>query len=287
MKHLSFSAWAFACLFAWTAHAQEYRGKTLVEAQLVTSDQTIVPGKPFLVGLHMAMAEGWHTYWTFSGEAGLPTNVEWDLPEGIQISPMLSPLPELKTEATGFRAYSYFGEVTHLFYLYPSPDLTPGQTITIGAKADWLVCEEPCIPGSAEFTLELTVGERGVSRSTEKDPRLAEALANLPRPAEAFLERVEIDWETKGDQIILHGRLTTPLPGKLVAFYPLPPADAFIEIPEQPVFQNSPDSLANDGGVVEFSVSTSVVSPGQGLSALSGVLVFENQETKQRFGFLL
>ena len=53
--------------------AQTYQGKQLVRPELMADTNAIVPGKPFNVGLMLRMAQGWHTYWKFSGDAGLPT----------------------------------------------------------------------------------------------------------------------------------------------------------------------------------------------------------------------
>src|SRR5262245_29905000 len=60
--------------------AQTYQGKELVRPELLADTNAIVPGKPFTVGLLLRMAPGWHTYWKFSGDAGLPTELKWKLP---------------------------------------------------------------------------------------------------------------------------------------------------------------------------------------------------------------
>ena len=62
--------------------------------------RAIVPGKPFTVGLLLRMAPGWHTYWKFSGDAGLPTELKWKLPPGWKIGDIQWPIP-LKTVDPG------------------------------------------------------------------------------------------------------------------------------------------------------------------------------------------
>ena len=266
--------------------AQEYQGKILVQPELVPESKTIIPGQPLLVGLHLDMADGWHTYWTFSGEAGLPTTVQWDLPEGLRVSPMLSPLPILKTEATGFRAYSYLDEVTHLFYLYASPELTPGTTLRIGARADWLVCEEPCIPGSAEFVLELTVGESGDNESLARDPRLTGALAQLPRPLSQAIPDFTHRWSREGRDLILEAQLPEEKLARLQAFFPLPPDGVFIEIPRAPEILSHQEE--GDPAKENFNVRVAIqVNAGmEQLTSLRGLLVFSGEETNDRAGFL-
>ncbi len=56
---------------------QTYEGKELVKAELVADTSAIAPGKKFTAGLLLRMAPGWHTYWKFSGDAGIPTELKW------------------------------------------------------------------------------------------------------------------------------------------------------------------------------------------------------------------
>src|SRR4051794_36086107 len=53
--------------------AQTYQGRQLVDAKLVANTNSVAPGKPFKVGLLLRMVPGWHTYWKFPGDAGIPT----------------------------------------------------------------------------------------------------------------------------------------------------------------------------------------------------------------------
>src|SRR5437763_1016596 len=79
-------------LLAHSAAAQNYQGKELVKASLVADTSVIVPGKPFSVGLLLRMAPGWHTYWKYAGDAGLPTEIKWNLPPGWNIGEIQWPI---------------------------------------------------------------------------------------------------------------------------------------------------------------------------------------------------
>src|ERR1700757_4000838 len=98
MKMVSWRQLAFlsAVLVANSAIGQIYQGRELVNATLLADASAVVPGKPFNAGLLLRMAPGWHTYWKFSGDAGLPTELKWKLPTGWRISDIQWPIP-LKT----------------------------------------------------------------------------------------------------------------------------------------------------------------------------------------------
>ena len=54
----------------------------------------VEPGKPVWVGLQLAHAPEWHTYWKNSGDSGLPTMLEWTLPAGVSAGDIAWPTPK-------------------------------------------------------------------------------------------------------------------------------------------------------------------------------------------------
>src|SRR5438045_9189334 len=105
-----FVAWSVLAL-APQSLAQVYQGKELVKAELLADTSAIVPGKSFTIGLLLRMAPGWHTYWAFSGDAGLPTELKWKLPSGWKVGEIQWPIP-LKTIDPGeIETYGYEIEV--------------------------------------------------------------------------------------------------------------------------------------------------------------------------------
>ena len=87
--------------------SQTYEGKQLVHAALVADTKAIVPGKSFTVGLLLRMAPGWHTYWKFSGDAGLPSEIKWNLPDGWKVGGIQWPIPLKTTDPGDIQTYGY------------------------------------------------------------------------------------------------------------------------------------------------------------------------------------
>jgi thiol:disulfide interchange protein DsbD len=102
--------------------AQLHGGKTLVKASLLADTTAIVPGQPFQVGLLLEMAPGWHTYWEYSGDSGLPTTIDWSLPPGFATSAIQWPVPEAKVEPGNIQVYAYSGRVLLLTTITPPSD---------------------------------------------------------------------------------------------------------------------------------------------------------------------
>ena len=137
--------------------AQVYKGVQLVKADLLADTSSIVPGKPFTVGLRLQMAPHWHTYWQNSGDAGLPTKIAWQLPDGFKAGALQWPIPTRIDSAGDIVNYGYSEQAVLLTEITPPAQLPPGE-ISLRAKADWLVCADLCVPGEANLALRLPTG---------------------------------------------------------------------------------------------------------------------------------
>ena len=189
----------------------------------------IVPGQAFQVGLLLEMEPGWHTYWEYSGDSGLPTTVDWSLPSGFIASPIEWPVPEARVEPGDIQVYAYSGRVLLLTTITPPPDLS--GTVTLRAAASWLVCEEICVPGDAKLELSLPVGK---SAAPANAALFEEFRSRLPsKEAPPF----DLVWKRTGDVLALQVKgapAATPL-----ALFPLPAKN---QIVGHPAFE-APDTL--------------------------------------------
>ena len=130
-----------------------------VEAELVSERTAFVPGQTTTVALRLKMADGWHTYWQNPGDSGLPTTLAWKLPPGVTAGPIQWPAPEA-LPAGPLVNYGYEREVLLLTDVKVPRDAPLGEPLTLGAKAEWLVCRETCIPEDVQLDLVLPVAER-------------------------------------------------------------------------------------------------------------------------------
>lgn len=128
-----------------------------VHARLVADTSTVVPGSTFRLGLHLTQAEGWHTYWTSPGDIGLPTDIQWTLPEDYAAGPYTYPTPQ-RFEVEDLVSFGYDDQVL-LFADVTVPADAEAGPITLEADAEWLVCKTSCIPGKASLSLPLVVGD--------------------------------------------------------------------------------------------------------------------------------
>ena len=151
-----FLALLLALLIAGPAFAQSVVKTDNVRAELVSDAATVKPGEPFWVGLRQTIRPHWHTYWKNPGDSGLPTEIAWTLPAGVAAAPIVWPTPTM-IDLSGVINYGFGGDILLLVKITPPADLA-GPSLSLAATANWLVCDDVCIPEEGKFQLTLPVG---------------------------------------------------------------------------------------------------------------------------------
>lgn len=126
--------------------------------QLVVSAERVSSGGSFWIGLRYQMDPDWHIYWKNYGDTGMPTEVEWTLPEGFEVGEVRWPVPE-RYDYEGIISYVYHDEVVLYAPVSVPADWEPeAGSVTMGAHTEFLMCSVPCLPGSGSFEVEVPVG---------------------------------------------------------------------------------------------------------------------------------
>ncbi len=134
---------------------------------LMADTTAIVPGKPFRVGVELLMDKGWHTYYKESGEAGMPTKIEWTLPPGFSAAELMWERPH-KFSDSGITTYGYADKTVIAATVTPPATIKPGDNIKISAKISWLTCQDVCVPGKKTIDITLPVAADAQPANTEK-----------------------------------------------------------------------------------------------------------------------
>jgi thiol:disulfide interchange protein/DsbC/DsbD-like thiol-disulfide interchange protein len=126
-----------------------------VQARLVFDRSDLSAGGPLTAAIVLQMDDHWHTYWEFSGDAGLPTKLEWQLPQGIEAGPLQWAGPTRYTESGDLTVFGYADKVVLLTPLTVAGDaaLSPDDDLTV--QVSWLVCADICIPGDTTLSVRL------------------------------------------------------------------------------------------------------------------------------------
>jgi len=181
------------------------------------------------LAIHMRPAPGWHGYWLNPGDAGLPMEVKWQLPDGFSAGPLRYPVPT-RLEVADLMNYVYEQDYAVLVRL-KVPSSARG-TIPIRADARWLACTDKiCVPEQGELALDLPAGTGTPNRARFDAWRQA-----LPQPlaTPAF-------FAIAGDKL----RVAIPLPASVAVREPylFPATDGPVDYEARQQFRRSGDTL--------------------------------------------
>lgn len=190
-------------------------GKDQVTPSLAADTTAVVPGKPFTVLVQLKLKTGWHVYWQFPGDSGLPPKVTWDLPAGFTADAIQWPVPAAHIDAGDLLTYIHEGEALLPVTIHPPANIE-AKEILLKAKLSWLVCEEVCVPGQGSVSLTLPVATEAQSNNAEL---FASARSRLPK---SDPPPFKTEWNVKADQVSV---ALSGLPADAkVEFFPLPPS---------------------------------------------------------------
>lgn len=164
-------------LLAWSVAAKPVRDGN-VEVELVSAQSAIVPGQTLQLGVRFKMDPKWHLYWRNPGETGLAPELKWKLPAGWKTPEIQWPLPE-RIVLDDMVQFLY----DHELLLITTVDVPAGfaatEPVQLEVVAEWLACEQSCIPGKA--TLQLTLPVSATATATEVAPVFEATRRQLPQ----------------------------------------------------------------------------------------------------------
>jgi thiol:disulfide interchange protein DsbD len=204
------------CIVPPSGQAQVVR-TDYMDTEFIAEMTSIQPGQPFWVALRMKMDEHWHTYWRNPGDSGLPTEIEWTLPEGFKAGEIQWPYPQ-KIVLEMLATYGHEGEIFLMTEITPPATLSIHQQIDIHAYATWLVCDEICLPGESNYTITLPVK----NESSEADKKWTDAFAEAREKLPVSIDEWKIAFSLTDSTVLLHATPPVWFTGSLseVAFYP-------------------------------------------------------------------
>ncbi|MDQ3470835.1 MAG: thioredoxin family protein [Pseudomonadota bacterium] len=238
--------------FAWPAAAQPR--VNAIQPELV-AEGPARPGGEVELTIVMHTRDGWHGYWQNPGDAGLPMEVQWQLPPGFEVGPLRYPVPS-RLEIAGLMNYVYERDYAILVRLKVPPGVT--GSVPIRAQARWLACtDEVCVPEQGAFSLSLPTG--GVATM---DPRFNAWRRALPRPL-LSAGRFAVD----GDRF----RVAIPFPrsASITEPYLFPITDRVVDYQAPQSFRRSGDliiaELKKTGGAPPAFAGVLALGDGSGL----------------------
>ena len=186
-----------------------------VRAELLAwAPDGVEPGKQVWLGLRLDHQPDWHTYWKNSGDSGLPTLLEWQLPAGITVGDIAWPTPK-KIRIGTLANYGYENTILLPVPVTVAANFTASQ-LNVQLKAAWLICHKECIPQEGEFALSIPV-----KSSTGMNSKLFQTTFDAtPKPLPVGSSQIDMAASSANSIKLSLSGLPAALQGKTLALFP-------------------------------------------------------------------
>ena len=208
-RHRRYSGVLYAALILAALHppaATADSQNDYVDARLVANVESIRPGTPFWIGIHLDIKPGWRVNWINPGDAGLAPSTAWLLPDGFVATEIMWPFPSLYAIGPVV-IYGYDTSLLLIARVTPPAGLETTGRIKIGAEVDWLACGETNVQGQAEVSIMLPVRSSSPEPDEKWSTKFEAARAGHPRPAARWRVQAFVEDE---ERYVLEIRSTAP-----------------------------------------------------------------------------
>lgn len=124
--------------------------RLIVGAPLKSADAVLLRA-----GIQVRLDPGWHTYWRYPGDSGVPPKFDFAGSVNIKSVAVLWPAPVRFPDGAGGNSIGYITDVTLPLRIYPEDATKPSS---LQLKLDYAVCANLCIPAEADLTILLSGG---------------------------------------------------------------------------------------------------------------------------------
>jgi DsbC/DsbD-like thiol-disulfide interchange protein len=123
-------------------------------------------------GVEFRMDPGWHTYWRYPGDSGVPPRFDFDASENLRAAKVLYPAPHAFKDESG----TSIGYLEHVIFPVQVTPRDPKKPVRLKLTVNYAVCQKLCVP--AEANLDLVLGDK-----SGFDERLKSYEAKVPTKA--------------------------------------------------------------------------------------------------------
>jgi len=126
---------------------------------------------PLHAGIEMKLLSGWHTYWRYPGDSGVPPRFDFSGSANLKNATVLYPAPQVHSDEAG-QTIGYEGSLVFPVEVTPKE---PGKPVELKLKIDYAVCEKLCVPAEGSASLILAPG------ASAQDAAVKAAFARVPQ----------------------------------------------------------------------------------------------------------
>jgi DsbC/DsbD-like thiol-disulfide interchange protein len=156
---------------------------TPASAKIIVDSYSLEKSRSVPIGILIDLEKDWHIYWRNPGDSGMPTAIDFEIPEGVSISEIEWLVPNV-FEYEGLASYGYDGQILLIAELNV-PESFVSNSITVSAKIKSLICKDVCIPFNTNVSKKIKL-TNSFSAEEEISKLFAQTRKSLPEAINDF-----------------------------------------------------------------------------------------------------
>lgn len=206
----------------------------------------------YLAGLEFLLEPGWHTYWRYPGESGIPPQITITQSSNLKTFEVLYPAPVRYADGYS-NSIVYHDGIVLPIRVVPED---PAQDVQVSLEVLFGVCKDICVPGDAVLSLDFAPSAKIDKLSSKLIKR---DLDSVPQQATDQAPRI-VSVTASGDRLVIVAEVENA-----------PQPDLFAEGPEGS-YIGLPKLAAQEDGTATWHLSTKGLAEPQGDQKLRLVL---------------
>ena len=174
-----------------------------IEMHASTEFAQIHPGDSGLLAITLIIDEDWHTYWPGVSDSGFGINLEITPPVSVTLDEPIWPTPARHLMPGEILDHIYEGTTTIIVPFTLDDDAKPSDSIRFEINADYLVCEQICLPGNAQAETSIEIIQSASTKSpTESAAEIRSIYTHRPKTFDPKSQDVRVQWITDAAAIM-------------------------------------------------------------------------------------
>lgn len=231
MRHIRRTRFAFpaACAILMAAAAPAHAADASPWARENHAAMRLIAGsakpdaKTLRAGVEFKLEAGWHTYWRYPGDSGLPPRFDFSGSQNLAAAKVSYPAPHLYTDETG----NTLGYKDHVIFPVSVTPKQPGQPVKLHVKVDYAICEKICIPARGQAELTLAPG------TSANQAALTAAEARVPTPVAPAKLGLTVKRTSEGDRPAVAVEVAAPKGEPVQVFVEGPNGEWTLPVPKE------------------------------------------------------
>ena len=144
-----------------TEQSFSQKDQDIFHIALISPYKEVKKNSPFLAGIHIQFAPGWHSYWSFAGDFGQAPQIQFQKTAHVKTKLLPLPRPQRKNllvNKQNSSSFIYENELLIPIEVFIEEDYK-GDSLNLSLELEWAICKDICLSKKNKLQLKLNISK--------------------------------------------------------------------------------------------------------------------------------